>query len=102
MSDTLLNIFALIIVGGLMLMVLCLAIMYFRIFVYCIYFKFMKLFFRSKVQGREDPGFGHLIMSFTISFTFFVISAFGIYSLIKEGITMEELSNVDFKRYRNH
>ncbi|WFR61617.1 hypothetical protein P9222_24920 [Paenibacillus amylolyticus] len=92
MLDTFLSISAYIIISSLLLSLLYIAYLYFRIFLECIRYYFMKIFFRSKIQ-EEDLGFGDLIMSFTVSFPLFLLSVSGIYLLIKEGISMEELLN---------
>lgn len=62
----------------------------------------MRIFFRSRTQEEEDLGFGDLIMSITVSFPLFLLSAAGFYMLIKEGISMEELLNAISNSRRRH
>lgn len=101
MLDTFLNISAYIIISSLLLFLLHIAYLYFRIFLECIRYNFMRIFFRSKTQKEEDVGFGDLIMSFTVFFPLFLLSASGFYMLIKEGISMEELLNALSKARRH-
>ncbi|PZT57727.1 hypothetical protein DN757_00450 [Paenibacillus silvae] len=101
MLDTFLNISAYIIIISLLLSLLYLAYVYFIIFFECIRYYFMKIFFRSKIQDEDPPGFGMLIMSFTISFPLFLFSVASFYVLITEGITMEELLNALSKSRRH-
>ncbi|RAW13587.1 hypothetical protein DC345_19795 [Paenibacillus taichungensis] len=101
MFDTLLNICAYIIIIGLLLSLLYIAYLYFRVFLECIRYNFMRIFFRSKTQEEEDLGFGDMIMSFTISFPLFLGSVAMFYVLITEGITMEELLNALSKARRH-